>query len=144
MNTKEEMNENLKTYVWKENRENQNNKADYKKKTRKLWKWIVIGGNFFIISRIINWVTSQFLNINFKSGSRTPVLSKVEFIVTGGAIMMFLVKLVFLLPLINIAHLLNSFGKSLKSNCEEELCFSSGFYPNRYIIVSTFSIFSNI
>ena len=29
-------------------------KADYKKKTRKLWKWIVIGGNFFIISRIIN------------------------------------------------------------------------------------------
>ena len=51
---KEEMNENLKTYVLKENRENQNNKADYKKKTRKLWKWIVIGGNFFIISRIIN------------------------------------------------------------------------------------------
>ena len=100
---------------------NQNNKADYKKKTRKLWKWIVIGGNFFIISRIINWVTSQFLNINFKSGSRTPALSKVEFIVTGAAITMFLVKLVFLLPLINIAHLLNSFGKSLKSNCEEEL-----------------------
>ena len=100
MNTKEEMNENLKTYVWKENRENQNNKADYKKKTRKLWKWIVIGGNFFIISRIINWVTSQFLNINFKSGSRTTVLSKVEFIVTGAAITMFIVKLVFLLPLI--------------------------------------------
>ena len=127
MNTKEEMNENLKTYVWKENRENQNNKADYKKKTRKLWKWIVIGGNFFIISRIINWVTSQFLNINFKSGSRTPALSKVEFIVTGAAITMFLVKLVFLLSLINIAHSLKSFGKSFESNCEEELCFSLGF-----------------
>ena len=41
---------------------NQNNKTDYKKKSRKLWKWIVIGGNFFIISKIINWVTSQFLN----------------------------------------------------------------------------------
>ena len=102
MNTKEEMNENLKTYVWKENRENQNNKADYKKKTRKLWKWIVIGGNFFIISRIINWVTSQFLNINFKSGSRTPALSKVEFIVTGAAITMFLVKLVLLLYLSSV------------------------------------------
>ena len=33
---------------------NQNNKADYKKKTRKLWKWIVFGGSFFVISRIIN------------------------------------------------------------------------------------------
>ena len=33
---------------------NRNNKTDYKKETRKLWKWIVIGGNFFIISRIIN------------------------------------------------------------------------------------------
>ena len=50
---------------------NQNNKADYKKKTRKLRKWIVTGGNFFIISRIINWVISQFLHINFKSESRT-------------------------------------------------------------------------
>ena len=29
---------------------NQSNKADYKKKTRKLWKWIVIRGNFFIIA----------------------------------------------------------------------------------------------
>ena len=48
------MNENLKSYVLKKNRENQNNKADQKKKTRKLWKWIVIGGNVFIISRIIN------------------------------------------------------------------------------------------
>ena len=46
-NTKEEMNEYLKTNVWKENRENENNKADYNKKTRKLWKWIIIGGNFF-------------------------------------------------------------------------------------------------
>ena len=137
MNTKEEMNENLKTYVWKENRENQNNKADYKKKTRKLWKWIVIGGNFFIISRIINWVTSQFLNINFKSRSRTPALSKVEFIVTGAVIMFFLVKLVFLLSLINIAHLLKSFGKSLESNSEEELCFSLGFLT----IVSSKQIF---
>ena len=101
------------------------------KKTRKLWKWIVIRGNFFIINKIINWVTSQFLNINFKSGSGTLVLSKVEFIVTGAAITIFLVKMVFLLSLINIAHLLNSFGKSLKSNCEEELCFSSDFYANR-------------
>ena len=107
-------------------KKNQSNKADRKKATRRLWKWIVIGGNFFIISRIINWVTSQFLNINFKSGSRTPALSKVEFIVTGAAITMFLVQLVFLPSLINIAHSLKSFGKSLKSNCEEELCFSLG------------------
>ena len=27
---------------------NQNNKADYKKKTRKLQKWVVIGGNFLL------------------------------------------------------------------------------------------------
>ena len=33
--------------------ENQNSKADYKNKTRKLWKQIVIGGNFFIINKII-------------------------------------------------------------------------------------------
>ena len=33
---------------------NQNIKADYKKKTRKLWKWTVFGGNLFIISRIMN------------------------------------------------------------------------------------------
>ena len=33
---------------------NQNNKANHKKKTRKLWKWIVIGGNFYVIGRIIN------------------------------------------------------------------------------------------
>ena len=65
----------------KRKQRNQNNKADYNKKTRKLWKWIIIGVNF-IISRIINGVTSPFLNINFKSRSRTPVLSKVEFIVT--------------------------------------------------------------
>ena len=38
----------------KRNRENQNNKVDYKKKTRKLWKWRVIGGNFFIIKKVIN------------------------------------------------------------------------------------------
>ena len=100
-NTKEEMNEYLKTNVWKENRENENNKADYNKKTRKLWKWIIIGGNF-IICRIINGVTSQFLNINFKSRSRTPALSKVEFIVTGAAITMFFVKLVFLLYLSSV------------------------------------------
>ena len=60
---------------------NQNNKADYNKKTRKLWKRIIIGG-YFIICRIINGVTSQFLNINFKSRSRTPVLSMGEFIMT--------------------------------------------------------------
>ena len=73
-----------------------------KKKTRKLWKWIVIWDNFFIISRIINWVTSQFLNINFKSGSRTTTLSKVEFIVMGAALTMFLVKLMFLLYLSSV------------------------------------------
>ena len=77
-----------------------------------MWKWIVIGGNFFIIAKI-NWVTSQFLNMNFKSGSRTSVLSKVEFIVTGAAVTMFSVKLVLLLSLINIAHSLKIFGKSL-------------------------------
>ena len=124
MNTKEQMNENWKTYVWKEN---QNDKVDYNKKTRKLCKWIIIGGNFLNISRIINWVWSQFLNINFKSRSRTPALSKVEIILTGAAIMIFLVKLVFLLSLINIAHSLKSFGKSLESSCEQELCFSKGF-----------------
>ena len=42
------MNENVKAYVWHESRENQNNKADYKKKTRKLWIWVVIGGNFLL------------------------------------------------------------------------------------------------
>ena len=108
----------IKTYAWKETEKNQNNKVDYKKKTRKLWKWRVIGGNFFIIKKVINWVTSQSLNINFKSGSRTHVLSKVEFIVAGAAITMFSVKLAFLLPLINIAHWLKSFGKSTKSNFE--------------------------
>ena len=48
------MNENLKTYYKKKKEKNQNNKTDYKQKTRKLWKWIVIGGNFFIIGKIIN------------------------------------------------------------------------------------------
>ena len=144
MNTKEEMNENLKTYVWKENRENQNNKADYKKKTRKLWKWIVIGGNFFIISRIINWVTSQFLNINFKSGSRTPALSKVEFIVTGAAVTMFLVKLVFLLYLSSVVpgiyfgmhlyvdgFLIMVSSKQIFFSFFNLFIFSILFYPNR-------------
>ena len=37
----------------KNTEKNQNNKTDYKKKTRKLWKWIVIGDNFFIINKII-------------------------------------------------------------------------------------------
>ena len=54
MNTNEKMNENLKTYMRENTEKNQNNKADYKKKTTKLWKWILIGGNFFIIGRIIN------------------------------------------------------------------------------------------
>ena len=27
---------------------NQSNKAVYIKKTRKLWKWVVIGGNFLL------------------------------------------------------------------------------------------------
>ena len=109
-----------------------------KRITRKLWKWTVIGGNFFIISRIINCITSQFLNINFKSGSRNPALSKVEFIVTGTAITMFLVRLV---SLINIAHSLKSFQKSLKSSCEEELSFSLGFLTrvsSKQIIFSPF------
>ena len=48
------MNENLKTYYKKKIEKNQNNKTDYKQKTRKLWKWIVIGANFFIIRKIIN------------------------------------------------------------------------------------------
>ena len=156
---KEEMNENLKTYVWKENRENQNNKADYKKKTRKLWKWIVIGGNFFIISRIINWVTSQFLNINFKSGSRTPALSKVEFIVTGAAITMFFVKLVFLLYLSSVVPeiyfgmqlYVDGFVTMVSSKQIFFFLFStyssspSNFTPiANNIIVSAFSIFSNM
>ena len=154
---KEEMNENLKTYVWKENRENQNNKADYEKKTRKLWKWIVIGGNFFIISRIINWVTSQFLNINFKSGSRTPALSKVEFIVTGAAITMFFVKLVFLLYLSSVVPEIY-FGMQLYIDgfvtmvSSKQIFFflsysssPSNFTPiANNIIVIAFSIFSNM
>ena len=45
---------------------------------------------------------------------------------------MFLVKLVFLLSLINIAHSLKSFRKSLESNREEELYFSLGFLSFRY------------
>ena len=103
-------------------------KRKQKNQNKKIIKIIiVIGGNCFIINKLIKCVTSQFLNVNFKRGSRTPALFKVEFIVKGAAIMMFLVKLVFLLSLINIAHSLKSFGKSLKSNCEEELCFSLGF-----------------
>ena len=42
------MNENLKTYVHKKIEKNQNNKTAYKKKTRKLWKWVLIGGNFLL------------------------------------------------------------------------------------------------
>ena len=38
------MNENLKNTNKKKIEKNQNNEADYKKKTRKLWNWIVIGG----------------------------------------------------------------------------------------------------
>ena len=38
----------------KKTEKNQNNKANHEKKTRKLRKWIVIGGTFFIISRITN------------------------------------------------------------------------------------------
>ena len=123
---------------------NQNNKADHKKKTRKLWKWIVIGGNFFIISRIINWVTSQFLNINFKSGSRTPALSKVEFIVTGAAVTMFLVKLVFLLYLSSVVpgiyfgmhlyvdgFLIMVSSKQIFFSFFNLFIFSVLFYPNR-------------
>ena len=109
-----------------------------KRITKKLWKWTVIRGNFFIISRIINCITSQFLNINFKRGSRNPALSKVEFIVTGTAVMIFLVRLV---SLINIAHSLKSFEKSLKSSCEEELSFSLGFLTmvsSKQIIFSPF------
>ena len=109
-----------------------------KRITKKLWKWTVIRGNFFIISRIINCITSQFLNINFKRGSRNPALSKVEFIVTGTAVTIFLVRLV---SLINIVHSLKSFEKSLKSSCEEELIFSLGFLTmvsSKQIIFSPF------
>ena len=60
VNTKEEMNGNLKHTYEKKTEKNQKDRLI--KKTRKLWKWIVIGGNFFIISKIITWVTSQFLN----------------------------------------------------------------------------------
>ena len=74
----------------------------------------------------------QFLDLYFNSGFRTPLLSKVEFIVTGAVIPMFPAKLVFLLSLINITHLLKIFWKHLKSNCEEELCFSLGFLIFRY------------
>ena len=47
------MNENLKTTYEKKTEKNQNNKTDYKNKTRKLRKWTVIGGNIFIINKII-------------------------------------------------------------------------------------------
>ena len=122
---------------------NQNNKADHKKKTRKLWKWIVIGGNFFIISRI-NWVTSQFLNINFKWGSRTPALSNVEFNVTGASVTMFLVKLVFLLYLSSVVpgiycgmhlyvdgFLIMVSSKQIFFSFFNLFIFSILFYPNR-------------
>ena len=46
VNTKDEMNENLKTYRWKENTDTQKktkkNKTNYKKKS-KCQRWIVIG-----------------------------------------------------------------------------------------------------
>ena len=45
------MNGNLKQTYEKKTEKNQ--KDQLIKKTRKLWKWIVIGGNFFIISKII-------------------------------------------------------------------------------------------
>ena len=42
------MNENLSKHTYELKPEkNQNNKAGYKKKTRKLQKWIVIGGIFY-------------------------------------------------------------------------------------------------
>ena len=59
--------------------------------------------------------------LNFKSGSRTPALSKVEFIVTGAAITMFLVPGVSSISDKHCALSLKSFGKSFKINCEEEL-----------------------
>ena len=124
-------------------RKNQNNKADHKKKPRNLWKWIVIGGNFFIISRI-NWVTSQFLNINFKCGSRTPALSNVEFIVTGACVTMFLVKLVFILYLSSVVpgiyvgmhlyvdvFLIMVSSKQIFFSFLNLFIFSILFYPNR-------------
>ena len=60
MITKEEMNENLKTYVWKEDKEKSERQIN--KRKQESCGNIVIGGNFFIISKTINWVTSQFLN----------------------------------------------------------------------------------
>ena len=98
MNTKEEMNENWKTYSSRKQRKIRITKQIIKKKTRKLKKWVVTGGKFFIISRIIKWATSySVFKYKFQGGYRTPALSKVEFIVTGATITMFLVKLVFLL-----------------------------------------------
>ena len=133
----------FKNICTKKNREKSNNKADYKEKTRKLWKLIIIGSNFFIISRIMNCVTSQFFNINFKRGSRTPALSKVEFIVMRAAIMMFLVKLVFLLSLINIQWkvLQNLWKVTVKKNCVLVWAFPP---VANSIIVSAFSVFSNM
>ena len=54
-----------------ERRMNENLKNTYEKKirvarqkTRKLWKWMVIGGNFFIISRILTYII--VFNYKFK------------------------------------------------------------------------------
>ena len=103
---------------------------------------MVILRNILIIRRITKWVTSQFflfsvfkfqfLNINFKSGSKTPTFFNVEFIVTGAAILRFSAKLIFLIYRLNSMHLLKSFGKSLKSNCQEELWFSLSFLIFRH------------
>ena len=46
MNRKYEMNENSKTYVKKKNTVTKYITVDYKKKSRKWWKWIVIEDNF--------------------------------------------------------------------------------------------------
>ena len=92
------------------------------------------------------------------SGSRTPALSKVEFIVTGAAIAMFSVKLVFLLyissvvPEINFCAIVHrrffNYGY-VQTNFVflSYLCSSSpsNFTPiANNIIVSAFSIFSNM
>ena len=59
---------------------------------------------------------------------------------TGAAGTRVSAKSVSLLSLINITHLLKMFGKSMKSNCEEELCFSLGFLSFKYShAIHTFS-----
>ena len=90
------------------------------------------------------------------SGSRTPGLSKVEFIVTGAVVTMFLVKLVFLLYLLSLVpeiyfgmHLyVDGFNHGFIQTDLFVLFLTCSFSPSNFtpvannIIVSAFSIFS--